>query len=488
MKKTVLRVVVPLVCAWVVVCATGCYSLRKSKGGAQAEFKGPRVVNAGDVVVPEGYRVEVVAQGLTFPTGVTFDGEGRPYVVEAGYAYGEVWTTPRLLRIEADGRMVPIASGGTNGPWTGVFYHEGAFYVAEGGELEGGRILRIEMNGTSTVLASNLPSMGDHHCNGPVVAPDGWLYFGIGTASNSGVVGEDNAKFGWLFRKPEFHDIPGQDVRLAGQVFESRNPLKGGKEKAQTGGYLPFGTAGSVGQRIQGRVPCTGAIMRLHTEIRQMELVAWGLRNPFGLAFAPDGRLFVTENGYDDRGSRPVWGAPDVLWEVRKGSWYGWPDFSAGMPLTMDRFKPPGKAQPKFLLAEHPGTPPKPAALFGVHASANGLDFSRNAAFGHVGQAFVALFGDQAPAVGKVLHPVGFKVVRVDVASGAIESFAWNRGKSDGPASWLGTGGLERPIAARFNPAGDSLYVVDFGVLTESKKGSNPRTKTGVLWRITPSR
>ena len=48
-----------------------------------------------------------------------------------------------------------------------------------------------------------------------------------------------------------------------------------------------------------------------------MELVAWGFRNPFGLAVAPDGRLFVTDNGLVVRGSRPVWGSPDVLWEIK---------------------------------------------------------------------------------------------------------------------------------------------------------------------------
>ena len=38
-----------------------------------------------------------------------------------------------------------------------------------------------------------------------------------------------------------------------------------------------------------------------------------------------------------------------------------------------------------------------------VHASAGGLDFSVNAEFGHRGRAFVALFGDMSPPVGKVL-------------------------------------------------------------------------------------
>jgi len=65
-----------------------------------------------------------------------------------------------------------------------------------------------------------------------------------------------------------------------------------------------------------------------------------------------------------------------------------------------------------------------------------------------------------------------------------IEDFAVNRGKTNGPASRLGTGGLERPVAVRFDPAGTSLYVVDFGVMTMGAS-PQPRTGTGVLWRIT---
>ena len=35
--------------------------------------------------------------------------------------------------------------GMDNGPWTGMSYHQGAFYVSEGGEIEGGRILRVRL-------------------------------------------------------------------------------------------------------------------------------------------------------------------------------------------------------------------------------------------------------------------------------------------------------------------------------------------------------
>jgi hypothetical protein len=90
-----------------------------------------------------------------------------------------------------------------------------------------------------------------------------------------------------------------------------------------------------------------------------------------------------------------------------------------------------------------------------------------------------------APSACKVLRPVGFKVVRVEISTGAVEDFAVNRGGTNGPASRLRTGGLERPVSLRFDPSGGSLYVVDFGVMTMTEKGASPQQRTGVLWRIT---
>jgi glucose/arabinose dehydrogenase len=458
--------------------SSGCYVFRPSNGAGQARFNGVRQTDINAVATPPGYRLEVVGNGLTFPTGVTFDREGNPCIVESGYAYGEVWTQPRLLRLDRGGQFVQIATGGRNGPWTGVTFHKGNFYVAEGGQLEGGRILRISPDGNVTALVSNLPSFGDHHTDGPVMGPDGWLYFGQGTASNSGIVGEDNAKFGWLKRHPEFHDIPGQDVTLAGYNAKTKDVISH-SGRTSTGAFMPFGSASTPGQVIKGQVPCSGAIMRVRPEGSEPELVAWGFRNPFGLAFLGN-QLYVTDNGYDERGSRPIWGAPDVLWAIQNGTWYGWPDYSAGMPVTDKRFK----NKHGFLLQNHPNQPPHPKAVFAVHSSADGFDFSHNAAFGHPGEAFVALFGDEAPAVGKILNPVGAKVVRVNVENGIIEDFAVNRGHKNAPASKLRSGGFERPVAARFNPAGNSLYVVDFGVMRHDKKGAHPVERTGVLWRI----
>jgi glucose/arabinose dehydrogenase len=471
--------------AWIAALATGCYVMRPSGGGGEISGAGSRIVQPADIALPAGYGIEVVATGLAFPTGVTFDDQGRVYVVEAGYSYGEVFSTPRLIRLEPDGGRTLIATG-KNPPWTGVAFTDGAFIISEGGMKEGiGRILRVTPDGQMTPLVEGLPN-GDHHTNGPVIGPDGYIYFGQGTRTNSGVVGEDNFKHGWATRSPQLHDIPCKDIKLSGVNYTSKNPLTPEKDdKIATGAFVPFGQPTEAGQVIPGKVPCSGAIMKVPAKGGDVELVAWGFRNPFGLAFSPDGKLYATDNGYDDRGSRPVWGNADWLWAVTPGTWYGWPDHADGRGIAQERYRPVGhESVPVALLAESPNAPPQPAAFFAVHSSSDGIDFSRSAAFGYVGDAFVAQFGDQSPDVGKVVHPVGYKIVRVDVKTGVIRDFATNYGSDNGPASKLEKGGLERPVSVKFDREGKYLYVVDFGILRVGMGEYKPREGTGVLWRI----
>lgn len=483
--KTPLRLL-PLL---LLFCLCGCYRILPSQGGGQGDIRTEaRQVNPNDIALPAGYTAEAVATGLTFPTGVAFDEQGQLHVIEAGYSYGEVFLEPRLLRVDQGGGLTTVATGQKNGPWNGVTFHNGSFYVAEGGVLAGGKVLRISPDGTITSLVENLPTMGDHHTNGPAVGPDGNLYFGLGTATNSGVVGQDNYNYGWLERHPDFHDIPCKDVILAGRNYTSEVPLPSKSGKQTTGAYVPYGTPTTKGQVIEGRLPCSGAVIRVSPEGGQMELVAWGFRNPFGLAFSPNGSLYVSDNGYDVRGSRPVWGNGDYLWQVQQEQWFGWPDYSGGLAFNGDRFDPPGEDAPQPLLAQHPNEPPRPVATLGVHSSSNGLDFSRSNAFGYEGQAFIAQFGDLAPDVGKVLSPVGYKVVRVDVTNGTIKDFAANKGKKVAPASKLKSGGLERPVAVKFSPDGQSLYIVDFGVMEVNGKEKVPLQNTGVIWKITKTR
>jgi glucose/arabinose dehydrogenase len=388
-----------------------------------------------------------------------------------------------LLKINSRGDHQEVAKGERNGPWNGVDYSDGGFFIAEGGVMEGGRILRVSHDGRITRLVENLPSYGDHHTNGVVAGADGFIYFGQGTATNSGVAGKDNAEFGWLKRHKEFHDMPCTDIRLRGENFGSENILSADHEKVYTGAYSPYGQKTNEGQVVKGQVPCNGAIMKVPKTGGLVQLVAWGFRNPFGLAFTPSGELYATDNGYDMRGSRPVFGTGDLLWKVQPGAWYGWPDFSGEDSLAGCDYHNPS-SHPKPLLMEYPGRPPRPAAVFGVHSSADGFAFSKSEAFGYKGHAFVAQFGDMAPNVGSIYAPVGFKVVKVDAATGEVTDFAVNRGKINGPASTLKTGGLERPVSVKFSPDGNTMYIVDFGVLEVTKQGPAPKQKTGMIWKV----
>lgn len=458
-----------------------CYRILPSDGGGQISKTPVRQINVNDILVPDGYKVELVATGLTFPTAITFDDNGTPYVIESGYSYGEIFLEPKLFRIEKNGDISLIASGEKNGPWNGITHYNGNFYVAEGGQLMGGRILKINNEGKIQVIVDSLPSLGDHHTNGPVIK-DGYIYFGQGTATNSGVVGKDNSDFGWLKRFPDFHDVPCKDITVQVVNFTSPNPLTDNKnDEAITGPFSPFNHKIAADNVIKGTIPCNGAIMRVPVDGGETELVAWGLRNPYGLALSPDNELYVTENSYDVRGSRPVWGTGDVLWKIEEGKWYGWPDFSAGIPIQ--EFKVPGEDDPLPVLAKHPNKPPHPVAKLGVHSSSNGMAFPKRN-FDDKKYAFIAQFGDMAPGVGKVLSPVGFKVIKVNIENGVVQDFAANKGDENGPASYLKNGGLERPVSVQFSPEGE-LYIVDFGIMTTGKKGPEPQTKTGVIWKVT---
>jgi len=200
--------------------------------------------------------------------------------------------------------------------------------------------------------------------------------------------------------------------------------------------------------------------------------------------FTPDGRLLATEHGMDNRGKRHIVGDFDDLYQIEAGRWYGWPDFASGIRLDDPRWGAGGQGR-EPVLAEFPERdPPKPIVSFEPHAAANGLAVSGDPRFGFVGDAFVALFGDLAPiTTPRLIKPVGFKVVRVDLERREIVDFAVNR--IAGPASKLPHEGFERPSHCTFGPDG-ALYVTDFGEIdiAPEQAGIRVQAGSGTLWRI----
>lgn len=161
--------------------------------------------------------------------------------------------------------------------------------------------------------------------------------------------------------------------------------------------------------RKKGSVPCDGAVLSLGQDGGPPQLVAWGFRSPRELGFTADGRLFALDG--------------DRLYAVAPGVWYGWPD---QLP--------------------RPNPPPPPLARFSPAFTATVLAVGGGTLFGGERQAYVALSSANA----------GFRVVRIDLVTGAAADFARFPG-----------GG--RAVAMSFTRGGEALYLLD---------------DVGTLWRI----
>jgi glucose/arabinose dehydrogenase len=429
------------------------------------------VVNSSITDDSKDIGVELVAEGFSFPTSLTFDSTGAAFIAEAGLPFGGAKPGGHIWHLKGDGNHTLLVQD-LHPPVTGLTFRDGALYVSEGGHPA--RISRLDLDGRLTVIVDRLPGPGNYHTNMVAFGPDGKLYFSQGAMTNTGIVGLDAYELGWLRRLPHAHDIPGYDITLAGVNCETTNPL--GKErnaKTLTGAFAPFGTPTYSAKRIHGEVPCTAAVMRCNSDGSELELVAWGLRNAFGLCFLPDGRLLATDQGADDRGSRPAGNVPDLLFEVRKGAWYGWPDFIGGDPITERQYRPERGPALSFLLANHYELPPPayPLLRFPPHAAAVKFDVMPPDAGEWAGQIFVALFGDERPMTAPDGPRVGRAVARIDPSDWSFHPFLASP--------------LVRPIDVRWNPVDGALYILDFGQYeVTGQRGVEAAANSGRLWRV----
>lgn len=431
-----------------------------------------RYLNPDDILLPPGYSIEVFADGLDTISNIVFTDEGEMIIADSGYITGN----PYVARY-VNGNFEIIAND-FNVPLSGISYYRGNIYVSHRGV-----VTVIRSDGSRQDIIKGLPSFGDYSNSRVTFGLDGKMYFGQGTATNSGVVGTDNL---WVPNHPHFHDNPGEYVMVVGQNFQTINMLvESGNELAYTGAFSPYTVTNMPFEVKKAVTRASGSILRANPDGTELEMVAWGFRNISHILFDEADRLFVANNGCDIRGSRPIANAPDEFHLIEPGIWYGWPDFVGGEPVTFPRFRPEGQPQPEFLLASHPNIPPRPYAVFPPGSTIRGFAFNYNENFGPVGDVYIAEFG--SIRLGEIGGPIivypgtGHRISKIDMATGGVTTFAINR--TGFPSYITQEGGFGRPADLAFGPDG-AMYIVDMGSNTVSEANVFI-PNSGVIWRVT---
>lgn len=433
----------------------------------QNENSTGRYLNPNDIVIEHGYKIEVFAEGLSFPSSILFTEDGE-LLIASGYIAGY----PTVSRLVND--HFEVIAENFNPPLSGINFRNGNLYVSHRGV-----VTVIKKDGTRQDIVTGLPSNGDYSNSRVDFGSDGKIYFGQGTTTNSGVVGVDNL---WVYDHPYLCDNPADYIMLNGQNFETKD-RKG--EVIYTGAFSPYGIPNLPYEIRKGILKSSGSILRANTDGTGLELVASGLRSPSYLKFDNGNRLFVTNNGYDIRGSRPIANAPDEFHMITEGAWYGFPDYVGGEPVTSERFKPEGGVQPEFLLHGHLGIPPVPFAKFPPDSTILGFDFNPNSAFGNAGDVYITEFGiirlSNIAFLATQYPAVGHRLSKIEIRTGSVTTFAIN--KSGFPSAITGEGGFGRPSDIAFGKDG-AMYVVDTGIGTRENL-NDIIPNTGVIWKIT---
>jgi glucose/arabinose dehydrogenase len=338
-------------------------------GASPSVAKFPRVVArpAGATpLVPAGFKVELLAEGLSGPRIVRVAPNGDIFVAET--RAGRI----RVLRTDESGAKIvtdEIYAGGLNRPFGIAFFPAGEnpqwLYVADTDSVVRFRYRAgdLKASGKPSTVVANLAHGSGHSTRDIAFTPDNKrMLVSVGSAGNAGE-GMGNPPTG----------------------LESWS-------RAQALG-APWGYETE-----------RAAVLAFDPDGKGRKLYATGIRNCVGLAIQPQsGTAWCSTNERDGLGDDLV---PDYVTSVKEGAFYGWPWFYIG-----------GNEDPRHAAAR-PDLKDKvtvPDVLLQPHSASLGMTFYEGNSFPpeYRGDAFAAEHGSWNRS-----KRTGYKVIRVRMKDG----------------------------------------------------------------------
>jgi glucose/arabinose dehydrogenase len=344
----------------------------------------PTRIPASDIVqVPPGFEARPYAQPelASLPTAITFGPDGMLYMLTYSGDIFAMQDTDGDQYAEMSQRIY-LDDSEQLFHAVGLAFHDGVMYVSDSGKVS--TFEDSDGDGrldTFTPVVTGLVTLEypDHSNNGIAFAPDGKLYIPVGAASDHGPVTSD----------------------------------------------------------------MEGVILRVNPDGSDLEVFASGFRNPYDLAFSPEGELFTADNNPDFLDDTLHFLPPEELDFVREGRHYGFPDAFGFMNVGQDSEPPIVEFYPSVATA--------------------GLTYYSSDHFppDYQNGLFVALWGTAAPTPQERSLTNGRMVVFVSLTpredggyGGEWRVFAWFRQGSD-----------YRPIDAIVGDDG-ALYIAEWSTAT----------------------
>lgn len=226
--------------------------------------------------------------------------------------------------------------------------------------------------------------------------------------------------------------------------------------------YATVGSNSNVAERGMEVEVGRAAIWEIDLKMGTHRVFASGIRNPNGMAWAPEtGALWTVANERDELGSDLV---PDYLTSVKDGGFYGWP-YSYFGAIVDERVKPP---RPDLVSKAI-----KPDYALGSHTASLGLAASQAA---QLGARFAnGMFIGQHGSWNRKPHS-GYKVIFVPFANGlpvgepvdVLSGFLSEDGKANG-----------RPVGVAVDARGALLVADDVGNVIWRVSATSPIAPAG---------